>query len=704
MHSRSLILYGLLAAGAIVLAFVLLYAGNSAFPSSAIVGAGQGDSSNALSDLSLQWIRSPLAALLMQIVVVVSVASIGGALCRRIGQPAVIGEVLAGIALGPSALGLLWPAAREFLFAQPTLLPLELLSQIGLVLFLFVIGMELDISLLRKQAQAAVFVSHASIAAPFLLGIALALWLYPMQAPRGVSFLAFSLFIGISMSITAFPVLARILQERNLARQRLGAIVLTCAASDDVTAWSLLAIVVAVVRAGNAAAGAIVVALAGLFVFAIAFVARPIMQRLGALFASQERMRGAVLTLFLLAPFASAMVTQAIGVHALFGAFLAGVIMPAGGELRRMLSEKLSDVSVRLLLPLFFAFTGLRTELGLLEDASAWLTCGLITLTAVVGKLGGSAIAARLVGESWRDSAAIGILMNTRGLMELVVLNIGLELGVLSPSLFAMMIVMALATTVMTSPALALLNWLSPDAGATEVSSKSAPGGALLAFGRRDTAEAMFTLLHSLAWNEPVRGLHLLQAGDLSPADAQMYFAQTRAIVLENAARHGFSPQIEMRSGANLPEALVAQAEQQNARLVLLGGARSVFSDDLLAGPNREIIQRARQPVAVLAVRGLLPPRRVLLLRGDENDLRLLELFAAGAARSRIECVSAFAGPNRRSARRLPAQLRAIQEVEPGLIDDSYIAQFDLLALDSELFRKMAHSPSITTLIVHFPT
>lgn len=385
-----------------------------------------------------------------------------GMLFRRVlHQPQVMGEMVAGFLLGPSLLGWLWPGLSSTLFPPESLGFLNALSQVGLVLFMFLVGLELNPKILRGRTHTALVTSHASILLPFLLGSLLALYLYPRLASDGVKFAHFALFIGTAMSITAFPVLARILTGRKLLHTPVGAVTIACAAVDDVTAWCILAGVVLVVRASQAATpfwltlfGSL--AYIGLMIYGI----RPLLRRLEAgLPRSQLDLSQGVVAASLLLVLASGWMTERLGIHALFGAFLIGAIMPKDHGLAHALTEKLKPLTVTLLLPLFFAFTGLRASIGLLSGGQAWLYFGLILAVAIAGKFGGSTISARLSGMGWREAGALGILMNTRGLIELVVLNIGLEIGVITPTVFTMMVLMALVTTFMTSP---LLDWIYP--------------------------------------------------------------------------------------------------------------------------------------------------------------------------------------------------------------------------------------------------
>jgi Kef-type K+ transport system membrane component KefB len=401
----------------------------------------------------------PLSRLLLQIAVIVVIARVLAFLVAKVGQPQVIGEIIAGIILGPSLLGLFWPDISNFLFQPESLPNLQFFSQLGLILFMFIIGLELDVHVLKHKAQTALLVSYASIIFPFFCGVTLSYFLYKSLAPPQISFLAFGLFMGIAMSITAFPVLARILHERGLAQSSVGILALTSAAAGDVSAWCILAAVIAIVQAGTVGSAGFTVLISILYVFVMLTWVRPWLQRLGDHYATNENLSRTFTVIAFAVLFLSAFATEVIGIHALFGAFLAGVIMPSQDDFRKALASKIEDVSLVILLPLFFVFTGLKTQIGLLNDAYDWLLCSLIIFVAVIGKAGGSIVAAKFTGQSWSDSLAIGALMNTRGLMELIVLNIGYDLGVLSPTVFTMLVLMALATTFMTSPALSMIQY-----------------------------------------------------------------------------------------------------------------------------------------------------------------------------------------------------------------------------------------------------
>jgi len=399
-----------------------------------------------------------IALLLLQIIVILLASRLVGFLFRLLHQPQVMGEMIAGILLGPSLLGWVSPGIFSFLFPENSLDSLNAISQLGLILFMFLVGLELDITSLRKNGGKALLISHTSIIFPFFLGSLLALILYPQLSNNKVSFLIFAIFIGTSMSITAFPVLARILSERKLINTIMGSISLACAAINDVVGWILLAVVVVLARSSTMDSH-ILITIFGLllFVVLIFLVFRPIFKKLGENFEKNGMISHDFLAILFLFLLLSSWVTEELGVHALFGAFMIGVAMPKDNRFVHALTEKINDLAIVLFLPIFFALTGLHTNINLIDNPQLWLFAILIIFVAILGKFGGATVAARISGMSWRDSGSIGVLMNTRGLMELVLLNIGLEIGVISPALFSMLVLMTLTTTFMTAP---VLEWI----------------------------------------------------------------------------------------------------------------------------------------------------------------------------------------------------------------------------------------------------
>ncbi|HSE98354.1 MAG TPA: cation:proton antiporter [Blastocatellia bacterium] len=393
-----------------------------------------------------------LLHLLIALAAVIIVGQVLARLFAYIGQPPVIGEVVAGILLGPSLIG----SEASALILPPTVAPLlGAIAQLGIVLYMFIVGLELNAGHLKDRLHTTVATSHTSILVPFLLGALLSLPLYTRLSTDDVPFTSFALFMGVAISITAFPVLARILTDLRIARTELGAVALGCAAIDDVTAWCMLAFVSGVAKAQVGQSLWVVVGTL-FYITVMFFVIRPVFTRAGSRWQSESPSRSTT-AMLLVALLVSSLVTEFIGIHAAFGAFLLGAVIPYDSGVARALIKQLETVVTVLFLPAFFALTGMRTRIDLVTGMDEWLICGLIILVAIVGKFGGSLVAARATGMGWREAAALGTLMNTRGLMELIVLNIGLDLRVITPTLFAMMVLMAMVTTLMTSPILHLL-------------------------------------------------------------------------------------------------------------------------------------------------------------------------------------------------------------------------------------------------------
>jgi Kef-type K+ transport system membrane component KefB len=534
-------------------------------------------------------LKHPLALLLAQIVTIIVVARFFGFIFKSIGQPTVIGEIIAGIILGPTVVGYYFPGFSENLFPAKSLGNLQLLSQVGLILFMFIVGMELDLKILKNKADDAVVVSHASIIIPFSLGMGLAYFIYETFAPGGIQFSSFSLFIGIAMSITAFPVLARIVQERGIHRTRLGAIVITCAAVDDISAWFILAIVIAIVKAGSFLSALYIIALALVYLVIMIKVVRPFLQRIGELHASRENLTKPIIAIFFMVLIASAYATEVIGIHALFGAFVAGVIMPDNVKFRSIFIEKVEDVSLVLLLPLFFVYTGLRTEIGLLNELFLWKITGLIILVAIVGKFLGSALAARFVGQSWKDSLTIGALMNTRGLMELVVLNIGFDLGVLTPEVFTMMVIMALVTTFMTGPALTFINKIfKGDAGGEPVAKPILIGQVvrvLISFGNPETGRVLLRLAGNFMKKQEmseVTALHFSPSTEMNQYAIVQYEKESFGPVNNEANQMNRKIQTVFKVSNDFYKDIIDETNNGKYNLLLIGIGQSIYEGSAL--------------------------------------------------------------------------------------------------------------------------
>ncbi|MGH2785299.1 MAG: cation:proton antiporter [Actinomycetota bacterium] len=384
---------------------------------------------------------------LLAMAIVIAGSRFFGWAISKVGQPRVHGEILAGILLGPSLLGVISPGTLDYLFPNEVIGALRVLATIGLVLFMFLIGLELDLGKLRGHGHKAVVISHASIILPMALGALLAVWLYP-RLGDGVDRLGFTLFLGAAMAITAFPVLARVLQETGLYHTRIGVLTITCAAVDDVTAWCVLAGVVAIINSTGFADAIRIIALSLVFIFAMLKIVKPLLARRHTI------------PVWMAISFAMicAWTTEQIGIHAIFGAFMAGAAMPRKPKIQHEIHEKLQTATLTFLLPVFFMVVGLATRVDLLGSFYLLGVTLLVIAVAIAGKWGGSMVAARITGESWQDAAAIGVLMNTRGLTELVILSVGLELGVITTTLYTIMVLMALVTTLMATPMLALIS------------------------------------------------------------------------------------------------------------------------------------------------------------------------------------------------------------------------------------------------------
>ncbi|MDR2951269.1 MAG: cation:proton antiporter [Prevotella sp.] len=619
-------------------------------------------------------LAAPLAVLLLQIVVILLAVRIFGWICQKIGQPTVIGEIFAGVVLGPSLLGYYFPNASEFLFPESSLDNIRFLSNIGLVLFMFIVGMELNLKTIRSKANNALIISHTSIFVAFTLGVLAAYFLFENYTHQTAVFLPFALFMGIAMSIAAFPVMARIIHERGINKTPLGATIITCAAIDDITAWCLLAAVIAIVKAGSVASALFVILLAVIYVILMFRVVRPFLKRIADMQISNRTISKSVIGVFFLVLFLSAYATEIIGIHALFGAFLAGVIMPTNYNFRNLFTEKIEDVALVLLLPLFFVYTGLRTHIGLLNEPHLWIICGGIIFLAVVGKSMGSALAARFVGNSWKDSLMIGALMNTRGLMELVVLNIGLDLGILTPEVFAMMVVMALVTTFMTSPLLSLIEKVfkkkQTDENQVEdkykilVSFKSAKTGRKLlflanSFIRKKQANSELTMLHLSEGNL------LYQYGVEEEAEEVFDSIKEEA----HSLQQNFTPMFKVVGDISTNVAKIANKGDYDFLLIGYKGfvdnnnvlERFLgFSNKLLHIPNyllmkfgnqkkwsrillapldentRTIVSKSDMPVGMFIDKGLVSMRNIFVPILDEDDIFVGEFMERLAQNSYV--------------------------------------------------------------------
>ena len=524
-------------------------------------------------------LMTPFAILLVQIIIVLLAARMLGFLFKKIGQPSVIGEILAGIILGPSLIGYYFPAFFNFIFPTHSLDNLNTISNIGLILFMFMVGMELDMKVLREKINESIAISQAGIIFPFVLGMGLAYFLYGRFVPSSVPFLSFALFVGVSMSITAFPVLARIVQERGLSKTKLSTVILACAAINDIMAWCILAVIIAIVKAGTVISSLYTIAFAVVYVVAMIKVVKPFLKKISELYSTLENLSKSIVAVYFLVLLLSSFATELIGIHALFGAFMAGAIMPDNKNFRHLFVEKVEDLATVIFLPLFFVYTGLRTEIGLLNSISLWEVAAVITLIAIIGKLVGSALAAKYVGQhSWRDSLIVGTLMNTRGLMELVAINIGYDLGVISSEIFVMLVIMALVTTFMTSPMLSLIEKIFPNKEKNnELVRKQIQGlfKVLIAVGNPQNGKNLLRVakkvLDGVKNTLEITALHITAGSDTNPLHSEKFQTESFQSVEIEANTLNIPMIKEYSLSDNVEEAIIHQLNSKPFDFLLIG-------------------------------------------------------------------------------------------------------------------------------------
>ena len=699
-------------------------------------------------------LHHPLALLLAQIVTIILVARLFGWICMKIKQPSVIGEMIAGIVLGPSLVGMYFPEFSAFLFPKESLGNLQFLSQIGLILFMYIVGMELDLSVLRKKAHDAVVISHASIIIPFALGIGLSYFIYKEFAPEGIQFTSFALFIAIAMSITAFPVLARIVQERNLQKTKLGTVVITCAAADDITAWCILAAVIAIVKAGSFESSLYVILMAIAYVFFMIKIVRPFLKRIGDLQAGKSTINKPMVAIFFLTLILSAYATEVIGIHALFGAFMAGAIMPENAKFRTLFIDKVEDVALVLLLPLFFVFTGLRTQIGLLNDSHLWITAGFIILTAVIGKFAGSALTAKFLGINWKESLTIGALMNTRGLMELIVLNIGYDLGVLSPQIFAMMVIMALFTTFMTGPALDFINFIFKSKKDDEESPvNDAKYRVLLSFDHPESGSTLLKLAHDFTHkmngNKSITAMNIAPVNEIHAYDINEYENEQFKNVIETSNDLNLEVTTLFKASNDIENDLTHITNKGNYDLLLIMLGKSMYEGSLLGrllgfttkiiNPEKllntvkgkgnifnnspfddftlQILDKTQIPVGILVEKEFTSADKVFVPIFNLSDFYLLEYAKRLINNNNSQIIILDVAGQIRNNIEVKELIRSIEQVAPNhitlynekKIEKEFLNSQDLMLISSKSWKNLIDTKSIwlsdipSTLIISNP-
>lgn len=637
------------------------------------------------------------AILILQLALIIGLARLFSYLARKMGQPSVIGEIIAGIILGPSLLGYLYPEVSSFIFPISSLQNLSTLSTLGLLLFMFIIGMEVDIKILSNRAHDAVLISHSAIVIPFFLGTTMAFFLYKSYAPDAITFVPFALFMGIAMSITAFPVLARIIQERGLTKTYLGSMAITCAAVDDVTAWCILALVIALVKSGELSGAASTIVLATAYISFMIIVIRPFMNRIGGIFDTKENLNKSVIALIFLVLLFSSWISEIIGIHALFGAFLAGAIMPQKFQFKQVVTEKIEDVAMVLLLPLFFVTTGLRTEIGLLNTPEHWFICLGIILIATLGKMGGVTVIARFLGISWKNSLSMGALMNARGLMELVVLNIAYDLGILSKELFTMMVLMALTTTFMTGPLLDLFERIfKNDTIPEDAVNQKSNYNILISFGPSKMGRILISLAQFFIdrqEEQSITVLHITPQSDVSPQDALLYERNSFAPIKQKADELNIDIVTKYLVSQNVEREIQKTVKEINCDLLLVGGAKPIFNEKVLGGKIKKIIENVSCDVAVLSDKNFHKLENLLIIIDPEKENRLLDmgLMMANHAKSMVTIINANL-KNSHPAYYTDTIVKfknnhpsPVTSLENRKLDESFLNSFDLIMV-SELY------------------
>ena len=602
-----------------------------------------------------------IAAFFLALVVVMAAARLFGALAVRTGQPRVMGEVVAGIVLGPTVFGAIAPHLQAAIFPVDLIPVLGIVANLGLVFYMFMVGIELDPDALKGRVSQAVAISNASVAIPMVLGILAAVPTYELVGPDN-GFAGFALFMGVAMSITAFPVLARILVERRMLARPLGATTMAAAAIDDVTAWFLIALATAISTSGSSSEVVTTIALAVAFCAVMLLIARPLVGRVSGAYDEEGRIPAGWLAVLFGGVLVSAYATEEIGIALIFGAFVMGLIMPRHAELTEDVTQRMEDFVVLVLLPLFFAYTGLRTNIGLLDQPELWLLTGMLLVVAIVGKFAGAMIAARISGIDWKGSAVVGTLMNTRGLTELIVLNLALEIGVISEALFAALVLMALITTFMAGPMLKLLDPLNEFGAPVEDAYAEARSAVSEAHPSLTTPERAILLAPQstfgmgqlvalgriLASSEPRRELILTR--QVRPGRAAAYGVrgglQTDAKLLAEASAEvdavreeligeGIAARSVAYISTNPAKDLDRVAAADNIDLVLLDGRRPLLGDVVPGGEVSTLLRDAPSDVAALVARegqsievgaggkGILVP-----FGGSDHDWAALELGA----------------------------------------------------------------------------
>ncbi len=577
---------------------------------------------------NLTW--PPFTIFISQLLLIIFLSRLLGSAARRSRQPALMGEIIAGVMLGPSFFGLLFPSVYNTVFSESSITLISYVSQLGLILFLFVIGMDLDVKVLRNKRQPSVLISHMGILFPFALGIVIAFFWYD-NFPQEINFYGFALFLAIGMSVSAFPVLARIIQERGLVKNPLGTLALTSASIDDITSWSLVALAIAVVRSSNLMDFLITFGLSALYFLFMVKVAMPVMKKMGDLYPSKEtlnkRVMGSILGMLML----STVLAELIGLSGLIGAFFAGVIMPRNLTFKKILSDRIEDVTVAFFLPLLFLYVGVNTNLLLLLEGKAWMLCGLVLIAAIAGKFVGVSFTAKIVGQRWKNSFLLGMLMNTRGLMGLIVITMGFQLGVFPPVLFTILVVLVFVATVLTNPTMDI--FLSRKAlqkeGKKVSTSKNGQFKILVSFGIPKMGSTLLRLADQLTQrtndHPEITALHITPSSEVKPLDAILFEKEGFQPIRARAQLLDLKLNTIYKTTHEVEREILRTTQENKFDLILVGAARSAFTERMMGGKLSRVMEEGNASIGVLMDNGYVLPENILMLVSCEEDAFLLE-------------------------------------------------------------------------------
>lgn len=569
-------------------------------------------------------ISSNLSKTIIQIVLIMLLARLIGLYFRKIGQPTVIGEIIAGILIGPSVLGLIFPDFHSFLFSYDQVEILEILSNLGLILFLFVIGMEIDLTAIKKKTESTILITLVSLFIPLVFGFILAYLLFPSYAPNNITFSEFGLFLGISLGITAYPLLERILHERGLSRSGIGNLSMTASGYINLFGWILLSIVLAMINSRSWVGLSITLGLSIIYGLLLVFVIQPFLKRLSEIYVSRENLTKTAMAIIFVFLFAGALITELIGLHAMIGAFFFGIIMPSNHRLKSLIAERIDYIALVFLLPIFFALTGLRTDLSILATTPAWKLLGAVLLFAILSKLLSVGATSRFIGLSWKDSISLGFLMNTRGLIPLIAINLGFQIGVISIPLFSVLVLTIVITTLITSPALLNLQ-IYFDKKNTPSKPLEAFKRILISFAQPTMGVALIRLSNFLFGinkdKTQITAVHITPTESLTPDELKEYKKKTFADIENLVDELNFPIEMVHRTTENITYEILNQAKISKSRFLLIGAAKSLFTKNILGGRIRPVLSYAPCNVGVLLDNGLTNIKKVLVLKKTTSGL-----------------------------------------------------------------------------------